>query len=375
MGKRDYYEILGVSRSSAPEEIKKAYRKLAMQYHPDRNPGDKESEEKFKLAAEAYAVLIDVEKRSLYDRYGHDGLKGGGFQGFSGFDSSIFEGFEDILGSFFNFGFGDIFGTSRASRTQRGRDLALDLSLTLEESHTGIEKKVNLNRAEKCDFCEGSGLKPGTSKSSCPTCGGRGQVRFQQGFFSVARACSHCRGSGEVIKNPCPECQGHGRVKKRKMVTLNIPAGVNEGTKMRLEGEGEVGERGAPPGDLYVIIRLKQHDFYQRDNNHLYGEWSIPFSQAALGTRIEVPTLDGNEEIRIPSGTQPGHVFKLRGKGIKDLHGYGRGDIYIKINVKTPEHLTKEEKEILRKFAELRGEEAENSKEKSLKSRVKNIFQ
>jgi molecular chaperone DnaJ len=374
MDKRDYYEILGVNRSSSVEEIKKAYRKMALKYHPDRNPGDKESEEKFKEAAEAYSVLMDQEKRSLYDRFGHDGLRGGGFQGFSGFDSSIFEGFEDILGSFFNFGFGDIFGSSSRSSRQRGRDLALELSLSLEESAKGTEKKIHLNRAERCPVCQGSGAKKGTSKSTCPTCGGRGQVRYQQGFFSVARACSHCHGEGHIIKNPCPECRGEGRIKGRKSVTINIPAGVGEGTKLRLEGEGEAGERGAPTGDLYVIIRLKKHDFYVREENNLIGQVDISISQAALGSVIRVPTLDSEEEIKIPAGTQPGHVFKLRGKGVKDLHGYGRGDIYIKVNVRIPEHLKKEEKEILRKFAEMRGEDLRELGDGSLKNKVKNIF-
>jgi len=345
-----------------------------MKYHPDRNPGDKESEENFKEAAEAYSVLIDSEKRSLYDRYGHDGLKGGGFQGFSGFDSSIFEGFEDILGSFFNFGFGDIFGSSRRSSQRRGQDLVLELTLSLKESADGVEKKINLNRAEKCSSCDGSGVKPGSSKSTCPTCGGRGQVRYQQGFFSVARACSHCRGEGKIIKDPCGSCQGEGRVKKRKTVTLNIPAGVDEGNKLRIEGEGEAGERGAPPGDLYVVIRLKNHDFFQRENSNLYGEISIPFSLAALGTVIKVPTLEEPEELKIPAGTQPGHVFKLRGKGIKNLHGYGKGDIYIKLIVRTPEHLNKEEKELLKKFSVMRGEDSEDSRDKTLKDKVKNIF-
>jgi molecular chaperone DnaJ len=374
MDKRDYYEILSVSRSAPAEEIKKSYRKLAMRYHPDRNPGDRESEEKFKEAAEAYSVLIDAEKRSLYDRFGHDGLKGGGFQGFSGFDSSIFEGFEDILGSFFNFGFGDIFGTSRRSSQHRGRDLALELSLTLEESGKGVEKKINLNRAERCESCQGSGLKPGTSKTSCPTCGGRGQVRYQQGFFSVARACSHCNGEGEIIKDPCPDCRGEGRIKQRKSVKLSVPQGVREGTKLRLEGEGEVGERGGPAGDLYVIIRMKKHGFFERDDNDLLGEVSISFTQAALGTMIQVPTLDSEEEIKIPAGTQSGHMFKLRGKGIKDLHGYSKGDIYIKVNVRTPEHLNREEKEILKKFAKMRGEDLMELKDNSLKNKVKNIF-
>ncbi len=376
MNRRDYYEILNIPRNASSDEIKKAYRRMALQYHPDRNPGNKDAEEQFKEAAEAYSVLIDPEKRSIYDRFGHDGLRGEGFSGFSGFDSSLFEDFEDILGNFFGFGFGDIFGAGTRKRTyvpKRGRDLALELEVTLEEAAFGVEKEIRLNRVELCPTCHGSRLRPGTQKSVCQTCQGRGQVRYQQGFFTVSRTCSSCRGTGEVITTPCDDCGGSGKVKKRKNIQIKIPAGVDEGIRLRLAGEGEAGDPGAGRGNLYVIIRLKKHKFFHREGDNLYCEVPISFVQATLGTTIEIPTLEKNELLQIPPGTQSGTVLKIRGKGIKGLESHRNGDLFVKVNIKTPEHLTKEQKELLRKFAQLRGESVETI-DKSILSKVKNLF-
>jgi molecular chaperone DnaJ len=376
MKKRDYYEILGIHRNASSDEIKKSYRRMALQYHPDRNPGNKEAEDRFKEAAEAYSVLIDPEKRSIYDRYGHEGLRGEGFAGFPGFDSSIFEGFEDILGNFFGFGFGDLFGTRsqrRAHVPKRGRDLALELEVSLEEAAHGIEKKIRLDRTELCPTCHGSRLRPGTQKSVCPHCQGRGQVRYQQGFFTISRTCSACRGTGQVISTPCDECKGAGKVKERKTVGIKIPAGVDEGTRLRLAGEGEAGDSGAGRGDLYVIIRLKKHVFFQREGDNLYCEIPISFVQSALGASVEIPTLDKNELLQIPAGTQSGTVFKIKGKGIRGLDSHRKGDLLVKVNVKTPQRLTREQKALLRKFAEQCGESID-SVDKSIISKVKNLF-
>ena len=376
MTKRDYYEILGVQRDATTDEIKKAYRRMALKYHPDRNPGNKQAEEKFKEAAEAYSVLVDPEKRSIYDRFGHEGLRGEGFAGFSGFDSSIFEDFEDILGNFFGFGFGDIFGTRtrrRAHVPKRGRDLALELEITLEEAAFGVTKEIKLNRTELCPTCHGSGLRPGTQKTICQYCQGKGQVRYQQGFFTISRTCSACKGTGEVITTPCDECRGRGKVRKRKTMNIKIPAGVEDGTRLRLAGEGEAGDPGAGRGDLYVIIRQKKHKFFEREGDNLYCEIPISFAQAALGATVEIPTLDKNQLLQIPPGTQPGTVFKIKGAGIKRLESHRKGDLFVKINVKTPQNMTKEQKALLRKFAELRGESIDVV-DKNIISKVKNLF-
>jgi len=376
MNKRDYYEILEIPRNASSEETKKAYRKKALQYHPDRNPGDKLAEQKFKEAAEAYSVLIDSEKRPIYDRYGHDGLRGEGFAGFSGFNSSIFEDFEDILGNFFGIGFGDFFGTRQTRRSrsyQRGRDLGLELEITLEEAAFGAEKEIKLSRAEFCNVCDGSGMRPGTQKSSCPQCEGRGQVRYSQGFFTIARTCVHCQGSGEIISSPCKECSGTGKVKIKKRLKINIPAGVDDGTKMRLEEEGEAGDKEAPRGDLYVLIRLKKHKFFKREENNLYCEIPIPLAQAALGANVEMPTLENREILRIPAGIQSGEVLHLKGKGTKSLRRHGKGDLFVKVIVETPKDLSKEQKDLIRKFGQLRGDNLD-SVDKSIISKIKNIF-
>ncbi len=376
MMKRDYYEILGIPRNASPEEIKKAYRQMALKYHPDRNPGNKEAEEKFKEAAEAYSVLIDPEKRSVYDRFGHEGLRGEGYTGFTGFDSSIFEDFEDILGDFFGFSFGDFFGTRTRKRTyspRKGRDFNLELELTLEEAAFGVEKEITLHRSEVCDVCHGTKLRPGTTKSVCPHCQGRGQIRYQQGFFTISRTCSACEGNGEVITSPCEACKGTGKIKKKRTLNIKIPAGVEDGTRLRLAGEGEPGDPGAPRGDLYLIIREKEHPFFKRKENNLYCELTISFTQAALGVKFYLPTLEGNELLEIPAGTQPGTLFKLKGKGLKDLRSHRKGDLFVKVNVSTPEKLSKEQKELLKKFAESRSECVEGI-DRSLMDRLRKIF-
>jgi molecular chaperone DnaJ len=375
MTKRDYYDILGLTRNASQEEVKRSYRQLALKYHPDRNPGNKEAEEKFKEAAEAYSVLGDPEKRATYDRFGHEGLRGEGFTGFSGFDASVFEEFEDILGNFF--GFGDIFGTRDRRRRhypQRGRDLALEIEITLAEAASGIEKEISLNRAEPCPTCKGSGMQPGTRKIPCPTCQGRGQLRYQQGFFTVARTCSHCGGTGDVISSPCQECKGSGKIKQKKALKIRIPPGVDDGSRLRLEGEGESGDAEATRGDLYVVIRVAKNDFFDREDNNLFCQIFISFSQAALGALIEVPNLNSEaEQIKIHPGTQSGEMYRLKGRGIKDVHSHRRGDLFVKVLVKTPENLTKEEKALLRQLADLRGEELDKV-DRSLIDKVKNII-
>ncbi len=377
MAKKDYYQVLGVSRDAAPEQIKKAYRQLALKHHPDRNPGSKEAEEKFKEAAEAYSVLADAEKRSVYDRFGHDGLRGEGFQGFSGFDSSVFGDFEDILGNLFGFSFGDLFGgreRGRGGRQSRGRDLALEVEIGLEEAAAGVEREIKLSRAETCPVCKGSKRKPGTTAASCPTCGGRGQVRFQQGFFTMARTCPQCRGGGEINASPCESCQGKGHVKEKRTLKVRIPAGVDDGSRLRLVGEGEAGDQGMPAGDLYVVTRVRKHPFFEREGNDLACEITLTFTQAALGARIEIPTLEGNEVLKVAAGTQPGEIIRLKGKGVQDVSGRRKGDLFVKVLVKTPENLSKEQKALLGKLAELRGEDIE-SVDKSVVHRLKNIFQ
>ncbi|MCX6561830.1 MAG: molecular chaperone DnaJ [Candidatus Aminicenantes bacterium] len=360
MAKRDYYEILGVPRGAGGEEIKKAYRQAALRHHPDRNPGDKAAEDRFKEAAEAYSVLGDAEKRSTYDRFGHDGLRGESFQGFN---STVFEDFEDILGNFFgfNFGLGDLFGGGRRSRIQaRGQDLALEIEISLEEAAAGTEKEIALDRAEPCLACHGSGSKPGTRKSACPTCGGRGQVRHQQGFFSVARTCLHCRGTGEIVSSPCEDCRGSGLKRSKKDLRVRIPAGIDGGTRLRLTGEGEAGERGTPRGDLYVGIRLQPHDFFERQESHLNCEVALSFAQAALGLTLEIPLLGGGvEKLKIPAGTQSGAIFRIKGQGIRELDSRRTGDLFVRVHVQTPADLGKDEKALLRQFASLRGEPLE----------------
>ncbi|MBW1659746.1 MAG: molecular chaperone DnaJ [Deltaproteobacteria bacterium] len=363
MIERDYYEILGVARSATQEEIKKAYRKLALKYHPDRNPDNKEAEERFKEASEAYEVLSDPEKRQIYDQFGHDGLKGTGFTGFRGFED-IFSSFGDIFGDFFGFG-----ARSRSGPT-RGDDLRYDLEITFEEAAFGKDVELEIPRTVRCETCGGTGAKPGTHPITCPACGGRGQVTRSQGFFSISTTCSTCQGTGQIIPEPCPDCGGTGRVKKKRKVALKIPAGVDTGSRLRLRGEGEAGERGGPPGDLYVVIHVKPHEFFERSGDDIYCKVPISFTTAALGGKVEVPTLEGVETIQIKKGTQSGEVFQLKGKGFPRLRGYGRGDEIIQVVVSVPKKLTKRQEELLREFAEL---EKKDNKVKNL-HREKGFF-
>jgi len=349
--KRDYYEVLGVPRNASLDDVKKAYRKMALKHHPDKNPGDGRAEEKFKEAAEAYAVLSDDEKRGRYDRLGHAGLGGMG-----GFDPSQFADFGDILGDLF--GFGDLFGGGRrrSNRPIRGNDLRYDLSLTFEESVFGKEISISVPRVIPCATCSGSGAKPGTTPATCTGCGGRGQVRYSQGFFAVARTCPQCGGAGKVIKDPCASCGGSGRIREEKKLSVKIPAGVDEGSRLRIAGEGEGGFNGGPQGDLYVFISVKQHAKFTRRDYDLHSEQAVSLTQAALGAEITTDTIDGPETLRIPPGTQPSQVYRLRGKGVQFLQGPGRGDHYIHVSVRIPTVLTDEQRELLQRLAVLSGE-------------------
>jgi molecular chaperone DnaJ len=371
--KRDYYEVLGVPREATEEEIKKAYRKMAMQWHPDRNPDKKEAaEEKFKEAAEAYSVLNDPQRKAQYDRFGHAGLSGGGF---GGIDPSAFSEFSDILGDFF--GFGDAFGARgggrKRSRAQRGSDVRYDLEISFEEAVFGLKTRIKIPRTETCSVCGGSGAKPGTSLSTCPTCGGRGQVRYQQGFFSVVRTCSGCSGTGQILKDPCKTCRGEGRVRGEKTLSISVPAGVDSESRLRIVGEGEAGINGGPTGDLYVVIHATDHPFFERDDQHLFCRIPISFSQAALGAKIEVPTLEGTEILHIPEGTQSGARFPIRGKGVPQLNGHGRGDLHVTVDVVTPAHLTKEQRKLLEQLGSLTSTD-NRPVEKKLYEKVKDLF-
>jgi molecular chaperone DnaJ len=360
MTKKDYYEILEVPRNASEEDIKKNYRKLAMKCHPDRNPGDKEAEEKFKAAAEAYEVLRDKEKRSVYDTYGHEGLRGTGFTGFRGFED-IFSNFGDIFEDFFGFsGFGGSSAEERRSTAQRGADLVYDLGMTLEEAAFGTKKEISFEKYDECKECSGTGAKPGTSPENCPTCQGRGQVTNSQGFFSISSTCPHCRGQGTVIKNPCGTCKGKGLIKVKKKLTAKIPPGVDTGSRLRLEGEGEAGVRGGSKGDLYIRMNVKPHEFFHRDGDNILCQIPISFPQAALGDEIEVSTLNGPKKIRIPKGTQPNETIKLKGEGIENVRGYGKGDQIIQFLIQTPTSLSEKQEELLREFGKLDKDQVED---------------
>jgi molecular chaperone DnaJ len=378
VSKRDYYEVLGVPRGASDQEIKSAYRKLAFKYHPDRNPGRKEAEDKFKEAAEAYAVLADTDKRHLYDRFGHAGL-GGAATG--GFDPTVFTGFEDILGGLGDvFGFGDIFGGGRRRGPQRGADLRYDLEITFEESAKGVETSVQIPRQEACDTCHGSGAAPGSKPTTCPQCHGRGQIRHQQGPFTLARTCGHCRGTGSIIAKPCTACRGAGRVQKERKLTVRIPAGITTGQRLRLTGEGEAGPSGGPAGDLYVVIHVQDHAFFQREGNDLYCEIPLNYPTLALGGEIKVPTLEGEETLTVPEATQSGTTFNLRGRGMPDVSGRGRGNLLVTVKVVTPKRLTREQKKLLEQLAgSLPKEQFEptplaDQSDKGIFDRVKDIF-
>lgn len=353
-GKKDYYELLGIDRSASEEEVKKAYRKLALQHHPDRNPGDKQAEEKFKQVSEAYQVLSDPQKRAQYDQFGHAAFGDNGpFTG--GFDFSA--GFEDIFGDIF----GEFFGTGgnrRRSGRSRGEDLRYNLRLSFEEVVRGAEKKIKIPRHGACETCRGSGAKAGTTPQTCPICRGRGQVSFQQGFFSVSRSCSQCHGQGTIIQDSCTACAGAGRVRRTHTLSVKIPAGVDSGSRLKLRGEGESAPGpGGSPGDLYVVIEVEPHPIFVRDNLDILCDLPISFVQAALGAEIDVPTLEGKVKMKIPAGTQSGKVFRLKGKGIQDVQGYHQGDELVRVNVETPTHLTARQKDLLKEFAALGGED------------------
>ncbi|MCU0576853.1 MAG: molecular chaperone DnaJ [Desulfobacterota bacterium] len=362
MTKKDYYEILGIPRSSTPEELKKAYRQLALKFHPDRNPGDHAAEASFKEAAEAYEVLRDTEKRRIYDQYGHEGLSRTGFHEFTSFDD-IFSSFGDIFGDMFGFPGGRRGGRRRPSK---GADLRYDTSITLEESASGTEIELEIPKTLPCEDCSGTGAESGTSPEKCASCGGKGQVYRSQGFFTISTTCPTCRGAGQVIKKPCKPCKGSGHVIKKKHLKVKIPAGVDTGATMRVPGEGELGELGGPPGDLYVFVNLKPHDTFIRQGDDLYLEMPISFVQAALGTTMKVPTLDGETDLEIKPGTQPDEIYTLKGKGIKHLRGGGQGSLHVGIKVEIPRKLTKEQSEILLKFAETIGDEVRDPKKKKL---------
>jgi molecular chaperone DnaJ len=372
MPKRDYYEVLGVSRGATEAEIKSAYRKLAVRYHPDKNPGDEAAEEKFKEAAEAYSVLSDAEQRTRYDRLGHAGVSGASGAS-AGWGAQGFGGIEDILGDLF--GFGDMFGGrsagGRRGMAQRGADLRYDLEMTLEEAASGMTAQLRIPRLESCETCSGSGAAAGTQPENCTTCAGTGQVRYQQGFFSVARTCGQCRGTGRIIRTPCETCRGAGRVEREKQMEVKIPAGVETGSRLRIAGEGEGGTQGGPAGDLYVVIHVKQHDVFERQGNNLYASIPVTFAQAALGSDVSVPTLEAEHSLKVPAGTQTGTVFRVKGQGMPALGGRGRGDLFVSVTVVTPTTLTREQRKLLEQLAQI---EDKDLADKGLMDKVRDIF-
>ena len=365
--RRDFYEVLGVSRDAGDDDIKRAYRKMALKYHPDRNPGDKQAEEMFKECSAAYQILSDPDKRAQYDRFGAAAFDGGA----GGFDFNA--GFEDIFSGIF----GDFFGAPRGgrgrSRARRGDDLRYNLDLGFEEAAFGSEKTITVPRMASCETCHGKGAKPGTSPKTCAGCRGSGQVRFQQGFFSIAKTCGQCGGQGSVITDPCAKCQGQGVVRRTQNLSVKIPAGVDTGSRLKLRGEGEAGAAGGPSGDLYVVIRVREHPLFRREDGDVICDIPLSFPQAALGADIEVPTLEGKQRMRIPPGTQSGATFRLKGKGIADLRGYGRGDHVVHVVVETPRKLTKRQQELLEEFAKTSGQEV-HPMSRGFLDKVKEMF-
>ena len=384
MSKRDYYEVLGVEKTATEAELKSAYRKLAMKFHPDRNPGDKAAEESFKEAAEAYAVLADAQKRGLYDRFGHQGVNQGGAGGGAGFDPSVFNDFgdfADILGGMF--GFGDVFGGGgrRRGGPQRGADLRYDLEISFEEAAKGTETAIQIPRQETCETCEGSGAAPGTQPTTCGMCKGQGQVRRQQGFFTIATTCPQCRGAGRTVAKPCQTCHGSGRTSHERKITVKIPAGIATGQQLRLQNEGEGGSAGGPSGHLYVVVHVQEHDFFKRDGVNLFCEIPVNFPTLALGGEITVPTLDGHDTVKVPEGTQTGTTLRLRGKGMPDVNGRGKGDLFATVQVQTPKKLSKEQRHLLEQLAKALPKEkfeprphSDTQDERNLFDRVKDMF-
>jgi molecular chaperone DnaJ len=374
MAKRDCYEVLGVERTAEPEEVKKAYRKLALKYHPDKNPGDKTAEEKFKELGEAYEILSDPQKRALYDEHGHAAFdrRAGGY-GAGGFHDP-FEIFREVFGG--GGIFEDLFGGGRSdpSQPQRGNDLRYDMEITFDEAADGCEKEISVSKLAPCEACHGSGAEAGSNIRTCPSCGGRGQVVNSRGIFSIAQTCPHCQGAGRVLEKPCKACHGQGRRDRPSKIKLRIPAGVDSGSRLRSAGNGEAGFRGGPAGDLYVVLHVQAHAIFQRDGDDLLCEVPVSFTQAALGAEIEVPALDGGASIKIPPGTQPGTMFRLKSKGIKNVQGYGRGDLHIRINVEVPTHLSPDQRAKLQEFADLcNGKESPMSQ--SFFEKAKKLFQ
>ncbi len=372
--KRDYYEVLGIPRDSDQQKIKSAYRKLAVRYHPDKNPGDQEAEAKFKEAAEAYSVLSEPEKRSRYDQFGHQGVQGAG--GGGGFDPSIFADFSDILGDMF--GLGDVFGGRRRGRggAGRGADLRYDLKLSFEEAAFGVTKKLRIPRLEACKSCSGSGAAAGSRPVSCSACGGHGQVRFTQGFFTVARPCPQCKGEGQTLSNPCPKCSGEGRLEHERSLDVTIPAGVDTGARLRLTGEGEQGRRGGTTGDLYVVLLVQEHESFQRDGFDVLSEQGLTYTQAVLGSTVKVETLHGSVDLDIPQGTSPGKIFRLKGKGIDHLGRGGRGGrgdhiLRVEVDVPHPSSLAQDQLDLLRELAKIEGKKVKEGVFEKVKKKVK----
>jgi molecular chaperone DnaJ len=347
VSRRDYYDVLGVARNASEQEIKSAYRKQALKFHPDRNPGDAVAEENFKQAAEAYSVLGDAEKRARYDQFGHAGVSGPA--GGPGFNADIFSDFSDILGDFFGFGGG--FGGQRRGGPARGADLRFDLEITFEESFSGTETTIQIPREETCETCHGSGAAPGSSRETCPQCAGRGQLRYQQGFLVVARTCGQCRGTGQIVPKPCPACRGMGRTTRDRRVTAKIPAGIADSQRLRLLGEGEHGAAGGPPGDLYVIVHVKAHEFFRRENDDLFVEVPVPFQTMTLGGSFKLDTIGGAVDVHVSASSPNGTVVSFRGKGMPSVTGHGRGALHVRLVVDVPKSLTKDQKKLLDQFA------------------------
>jgi molecular chaperone DnaJ len=375
MSKRDYYEVLGVSRTAGEEEIKKSYRKLAVKFHPDKNPGDKHAEEKFKELGEAYEALSDPQKRSAYDQYGHAAFdarhrarSGGDFHDPFDIFREVFGGNSSIFENFFGGG-----GGHDPSAPQRGEDLRFDLEITLEEASLGCEKEISVTKMDRCETCDGSGAEAGSKMKTCATCGGRGQVLMSRGIFSIAQTCPHCKGAGKILEKPCKACHGNGKRERTSKIKLRIPAGVDAGSRLRSSGNGEAGFRGGPAGDLYVVLHVKAHEIFQRDGDDLLCNVPVSFVQAALGAEIEVPTLDGSAAVKIPPGTQPNATFRVKSKGVKNLQGYGHGDLHVRVQVEVPARLNSGQKAKLQEFAALCDNDV-NPISKGFFDKAKNLF-